>query len=49
MLSAIWNVEMTHRSICLPDFGSFAGSAILPPGLIEVRNKSVTFDGCQLK
>ena len=35
MLSAIWNVEMTHRSICLPDFGSFAGSAILPPGLIE--------------
>ena len=20
MLSAIWNLEMTHRSICLPDF-----------------------------
>ena len=24
MLSAIWKLEMTHRSICLPDFGSKA-------------------------
>jgi hypothetical protein len=27
--------------------GSFARS--LPPGLIEVRNKSIAFDGCRLK
>ena len=30
MLSAIWNVEMTHRSICLPDF----------PAVSQVRRSS---------
>ncbi len=30
MLSAIWKLEMTHRSICLPDFRQFRRFADTP-------------------
>jgi hypothetical protein len=46
MLSAIWNDEMTHRSILFARLaGSFTGPPILSPGLIKVRNESVALDG----
>jgi hypothetical protein len=39
--SATRNVEMTQRSICLPDFLRFRMPVGIPPRLVEMRSKSV--------
>ena len=50
MLSATRNVEIEAAFDLLAGLpGSFARPPILPPGLIEMRNESVAFDGCRLK
>jgi hypothetical protein len=47
MLSAIWKVEMTQRSICLADtFRRFRMFADINPGVIEVGKKSVALERC---
>ena len=48
MLSAILKLAITHLSICLPDF-SAVSEVRFPSRMIEVRYKSVAFDGCRLK
>jgi hypothetical protein len=50
MLSAIWRLEMTHRSIWLAGFSEdFARPSVIPPGLRKMRDKLVALDGCRLE